>query len=198
LDLLNLDTIKFWHYQQYAVKALAAIGKIDEAIRHAEDCRQTINTSYEQVDILCEQILLLHGMRDRAYEYYSRGANQGTTYLATYRAIAKKYPEKSPERILLDLVDSTPGQEGKWFATAKEIGQFDFALKLAQQSPCAPDTLNRAASEFVETNPRFALGAALCALHWISRGYGYEVTSSDVLKAYQNSLYAADRLQATE
>jgi len=118
--------------------------------------------------------------------------------LSTFRAIAKKYPHLQPSRILVDLVDSTPGQEGKWFAKAQEIGQLDFALELAQSSSCAPDTLNRAASDFVETNPRFALGAALCSLHWIAQGYGYEVTSSDVYKVYQTVLYAADRLQETD
>jgi hypothetical protein len=198
LKLLELDTIKFWHYQQYAVRALAALGRIEEALQHAEICRATLNTSGSHVDSVCEEILLSFGLQEEAYQHYAIGANQGTTYLSTFRAIAKKYPHIQPERILVDLVDSTPGQEGKWFATAKEIGQLDFALQLAQSSPCAPDTLNRAASDFVETNPRFALGAALCSLHWIAQGYGYEVSSSDVYKAYQNALYAADRLQETE
>ncbi|MBX9689456.1 MAG: hypothetical protein K2X27_22290 [Candidatus Obscuribacterales bacterium] len=198
LKLLELDTIKFWHYQQYGVRALASLGRVEEALRHAEVCRATLNTSGAQVDAVCEEILLSFGLKDEAYQQYAIGANQGTTYLSTFRAIAKKYSHIQPSRILVDLVNSTPGQEGKWFATAKEIGQLDFALKLAESSPCAPDTLNRAASDFVETNPRFALGAALCSLHWIAQGYGYEVTSSDVYKAYQNALYAADRLQETE
>jgi hypothetical protein len=48
-----------------------------------------------------------------------------TDYLATYRAIAKKYPEIAPEQVLRDLVVSTPGEPGKWFATAKSLKQFD-------------------------------------------------------------------------
>lgn len=35
------------------------------------------------------------------------------TFLATFQAIAAKYPNKSPVQILHDLVESTPGQEGK-------------------------------------------------------------------------------------
>ncbi|MBI4635889.1 MAG: hypothetical protein HY727_06015 [Candidatus Rokubacteria bacterium] len=44
--------------------------------------------------------------------------------------------------MLRDLVATTPGDEGKWFATAKEVGLFDEAIRLANQTPCDPKTLS--------------------------------------------------------
>jgi hypothetical protein len=63
------------------------------------------------------------------------------------RAIAKRYPMIAPERILGDLIASTPGQEGKWFAAAKTLKQYDLALALAQRSAVDPKTLVRAARD---------------------------------------------------
>lgn len=60
-------------------------------------------------------------MSDEAYARYAILANRGTSHLATYRAIAKKYPHKTAADILHDLVEITPGEEGKWFASAKSV-----------------------------------------------------------------------------
>ena len=58
--------------------------------------------------------------------------NQAVSRLATYRAIAKKYPEIEPDRLLGDLIASTPGDEGRWFATARSLGRLDLAIPLAR------------------------------------------------------------------
>ncbi len=137
-----------------------------------------------QIAQACEAILLSSGLADEAYQRYALEANQGITNLATFRAIAKKYPNKQPEEILRDLIASTPGAEGKWFAAAKDAGLFDVAIELATRSPTDPRTLTRAARDFAEKQPKFALEAALAALGWIVRGYGYEITGADVLDAH--------------
>jgi Fic family protein len=111
--------------------------------------------------------------------------------VATYRAIAKKYPELEPQRLLHDLIESTPGEEGKWFATAKALGQFDLALELAWHSPCDPKKLTRAARDHLRKHPTFAVEAALAALHWIAQGAGYALTGLDVLEAYRYATEAA-------
>src|SRR3989442_3344395 len=67
-------------------------------------------------------------------ERYGVSVHQGGTYLATFRAIAKKYPHKSADQILADLVKTTPGDEGKWFAAAKEAGLYDEALEIGRAS----------------------------------------------------------------
>src|SRR4029078_6492406 len=95
----------------------------------------------------CEEILLSSGFAEEAYVRYAVEANQGTTFLATFRSIAKKYPTEAPAKILEDLVASTPGQEGKWFAAAKDAGLYDKAIALAQRTPCDLRTLTRAARD---------------------------------------------------
>ncbi len=194
LDLLTLDRLKFWHYQQFAVKTLAALGKIDEAIAHAEICRQTLNTSSVAVSRLCEEILLAGSRIEEAYLHYAIEANLSNSNLSTFRAIAKKYPQKEPAEILNDLVESTPGQEGKWFATAKELKLFEIAIQLANITPCDPRTLTRAARDYVDSNPAFAMAAGQCALHWLVEGYGYEITSIDVLDAYTYTMHAGQKI----
>lgn len=183
LTLLDKARFKWWYNRRWGVKALVAMGKKAEAIRYAEDSRG-LNEPGRPIAEACEAILLSSGLADEAYSRYAMDANQQSTNLATYRAIAKKYPHVPPEQILRDLADSTPGAEGKWFAAAKEVGLFDMAIELARTSPADPRTLTRAARDFVETQPAFALAAGLTALHWISRGYGYEITAAEILDIY--------------
>ncbi|WIG99395.1 hypothetical protein KGD87_25315 [Myxococcus sp. SDU36] len=193
LALLELAPYKMWHDRQYGVKALAAQGRTEEALRYAEAERGLNNNPYA-VARACEALLLAAGRAEEAYQRYGHLANQGGTYLATFRAVARKYPHKAASEVLADLVRSTPGEEGKWFAAAKDAGLYDEALGLARQTPCDPKTLTRAAHAFVQKQPAFALGAGLLALHWLVQGYGYEVTSLDVRDAYQATLAAAERL----
>ena len=190
IDLLRADTI--WPYKQWAVRAMAASGRRAEALRYAESCRSPWASDH-QVDSVCEEILLSSGMVDEAYTRYGVRANRGGTYLATFRAVSKKYPHKAAGEILADLVKTTPGDEGKWFAAAKDAGLYDDALALASRTPCDPRTLGRAARDYAKKQPAFAVGAGLLALHWLVQGYGYEITSDDVWVAYQSTLSAAER-----
>ena len=188
-----LEAEKFWSYKRWIVKALAAEGKADEAINVAESSRGPW-TNDTDVDRLCESILLSLGRTEEAYRRYGLYAHRAGTYLATFRAIAKIYPSVPREKILLDLIDTTPGEQGNWFATAKELGLYDVALKLVRESPCDPKTLARAARDFAEREPAFAHGAGCAALYWLTLGHGYEITSIDVWGAYQSTLKAAARL----
>ncbi len=190
LQLLQMAPYKFWHYRQWGVKALMAMGKKGEALKFAEDSRGR-NQSDALISEVCEEILLSSGMSEQAFSRYAIQANWKTTYLATFNAIAKKYPHKNPEDLLKYLADSTPGDEGKWFAAAKSAGLYDQAIELAHESPCDPRTLVRAAKEMAEKQPRFAMEAGLAALRWLVRGYGYEVTNLDVRQACQWTMKAA-------
>lgn len=191
LALLELAPYKMWHYRQYGVKALAAKGKKAEAIRYAEEGRG-LNDSPVAIARACEEVLLSSGLIDEAYKRYGLEANQAGTYLATFRAVAKKYPHKPAGEVLTDLVKTTPGDEGKWFAAAKDAGLYDDALTLARRTPCDPKTLARAARDFGEKEPTFAIGAGLLSLHWLVQGYGYEITGADVWDAYRATLAAAE------
>lgn len=192
-DLLGvLETETFWPYKRWAVRALVVQGRKAEAIRLAEASRSPW-ASDSDIDRLCEEILVSSGLVDEAYARYGLTANRGGTYLATFRAVAKKYPHKSATEILSDLVKTTPGDEGKWFAAAKEAGLFEVALALAARSPCDPKTLTRAARDYAELQPAFALGSGLLALDWLAQGYGYEITGADVWDAYSSTMKVADR-----
>jgi hypothetical protein len=189
-----LDVLKdegFWPYKRWAVKALAAQGKKAEAIRYAENSRSPWARDLD-IDRLCEEMLLSSGLIDEAYQRYGLRANRAGTYLAWFREVVKKYPHKKPAEILEDLVAETPGEEGKWFAAAKDAKLFDEAIALANRTPCSPQTLTRAARDFEENNPAFALEAGMAALHWLVEGYGYEITGLDVLNAYTYTMKAAE------
>ena len=191
LDLLDMDPYPMWHYRRFGVRALAAMGQKAEAIRYAEEGR-ALSDHPVAIARACEDILLSAGQRDEAYERYGLIANRSGTYLAWFRAVAKKYPQKAPAEILADLVGLTPGEEGKWFAAAKHVKLFDEAIALAKSSPCSPQTLTRASRDFAEKNPAFAVEAGMAALRWLAAGYGYEVTGSDVLDAYSFTMKAAE------
>lgn len=184
LTLVDLAKYKSWHTRRWGFKALIALGRKAEAVRYAEASRG-LNASEGQIAQACEALLLSSGLADEAYARYGIEANQKTTYLATFRAIAKKYPSKDPGMILQDLVQSSPGAEGKWFAAAKDAGLLDLAIELAMRSPTDPLTLGRAARDYAVKEPKFAMASGLASLQWMARGYGYELTGMDVSQAYQ-------------
>lgn len=188
-----LKSEKFWSYKRWAAKALAAEGKADEAIQLAESSRGPW-TNDTDVNLLCEGILLSLGRTEEAYRRYGLYAHRAGTYLATFRAVAKAYPSIPRAQILSDLIEISPGDEGRWFATAKELGLYEIALKLVRESPCDPKTLARAARDFADREPNFAHGAGFAALYWLTRGHGYEITSIDVWGAYHSTLKAAEHL----
>jgi hypothetical protein len=190
--LVDRDRLSFWPYREWGVRALAALGRPDEAIAYAEASRG-VHVSPVAIAAAGEEILLAAGRVEEAYQRYALEATRGTSYLATYRALAGKYPQKRPDELLGDLVATTPGDEGKWFATAKELGLFDEAILLANQAPCDPKTLTRAARDFADRRPAFAVEAGVAALRWLVEGHGYEVTGTDVWSAYTNTMKAAEQ-----
>jgi hypothetical protein len=197
LDLLALPRYPSWHYRRYGVEALLALGRKADAVQYAEASRG-VNQPDAVIDQACEAILISSGLHEEAYQRYGLGAAVGNSFLARFRAVAKRYPMKDPSQILADLTATTPGEEGKWFATAKELKLYDLALELANRTPCDPKTLTRAARDYLDMEPAFALGSAMTALHWLSEGWGYEVTGADVIEAYDRAMDAAARLNNIE
>lgn len=181
---------KSWHNRVWGAKALAKMGRRAEAIQYAEDSKG-LNAPLTAIAAFCEGVLLDAGFADEAYARYAIGATYATTNLATFKAIAKKYPSKPKETILRDLVASQPGQEGKWFAAAKDAGFFELAIELANRSPSDPRTLIRAARDYAAERPEFALAAGMTGLRGIANGWGYDITGVDVLDAYAAVMAAA-------
>jgi len=193
LALLERAPLAWWHYRRYGALALAAVGRTDEALEYAQAPLARGDDALDAAAV-CERILLDAGRRDEAYERFAFRANAQGTNLATFRAIAKHYPERDRAALLDDLVRSSPGAEGRWFATARQLGRLELAADLARRSPCDPKTLNRAARDHLGSDPAFALKVALASLHWLNDGHGYEVTSADVHAAYNLATHAADAL----
>ncbi|MDP2406278.1 MAG: hypothetical protein U1D36_17920 [Hydrogenophaga sp.] len=197
LELLAMDPHPIWPYLVWGVKVLAARGQIDEAIEYARQ-RAGSTTSETTIARFAEEALLKAGRRADAFNQYALLANQANTHLATFRALAKKYPELAQDKLLAYLVASTPGEPGKWFATAKTLKLFDQATRLAWASPCDPRTLNRAARDHLKKQPDFAMQCALASLHWMSMGHGYELTGLDVQDAHRLAINAATIIQQTQ
>jgi hypothetical protein len=189
LQLLEVNTI--WPYKRWAVRSLVALGEKAAALRYAEACRNAW-TSDQAIDAVSEEILLSSGLAEEAYRRFGLTANRAGSYAATFRAVVKKYPHKSAKAILDDLVATTPGEEGKWFAAAKDAKLYEQALALAGRTPCDPRTLARAARDLADAEPAFALEAGVLALHWLAEGYGYEITGADVWAAYASAMKAAE------
>ncbi|HAT29480.1 MAG TPA: hypothetical protein DCW29_01100 [Janthinobacterium sp.] len=181
---------KSWHYRVWGARALARMGKRADAIEYAEDSKDP-DAPLTAIAEFCEGVLLDTGFADQAYARYAMDATYATTNLATFKAIVKKYPAKPREAILRDLVASQAGQEGKWFAAAKDAGFFELAIELANRSPADPRTLVRAARDFALDRPEFALAAGMTGLRGIAKGYGFDITGVDVLDAYAAVLAAA-------
>ncbi len=182
---------RFWPYQQFAVRALVDLGRQEDALRYART--QTRPDDRLQVAAACERILRDLGRSTEAYARYGLDAHRASTHLGTFRSLAKAYPTIPRETLLADLVAESPGEEGKWFATAKDLGLYDLAIGLANRSPCDPKTLIRAARDFEHTQPLFALNAGLTALRWLCAGYGYDLVGNEVYAAFDHALRAADR-----
>lgn len=184
IDLIGGDPRPMWHDLLWVGRCKVARGEIDEAIEFMTKAVDAW-TPMAGLARFAESVLLQAGRRTEAYEKYALDANRATTYLATFRLIAGKYPEIDADRLLSDLIATTSGEEGKWFATAKTLKRFELAAQLAWKSPCDPKTLIRAARDNVGKAPAFAAEVALAALHWICQGRGYELTSLDVQMAYR-------------
>lgn len=128
---------------------------------------------------------------DEAYARYAVSATYATTNLAIFKAIVKKYSHMPRDTILRDLVASQPGNEGKWFAAAKDAAFFELAIEVANRSPSDPRTPIRVARDYAVERPGFALAAGMTALRGIANGWGNDITGIDVLDAYAAVISAA-------
>ncbi len=202
IELVAMNDRTIWEYEKWRVRALAALERPQEAIQLAErrlidddPIPGTVLVDFLPAASTCEEILIDAGQTDEAYERFAFIANEKTTNLATFRAIAKKYPHKDAEQILADLIRrSVPEDQGKWFATAKSLKLYNLAVDLISRAPCDPKTLNRAARDHVESNPEFALEVALASLRWLAEGFGYEPSNLDVIDAFDYARTAATTL----
>jgi hypothetical protein len=56
----------------------------------------------------------------------------------------------------------------------------------------------RAVRDYAEQQPDFSVSAGLIALYWMSHGYGYQITATDVLDAYKSLMLAVNHAGIAE
>jgi len=186
-DLRKLTNKPWWTYNQFWAMALLKQGKYEEAMRYAEYISLESNTKNDQpeIDAFCESVLIDIGRIDEAYEKYGLKNPSYGTNLNIYRAICKKYPTIDRRKILLDCIEKK-GTKGKWFASAKNEGFFDIAVKCALSYDSDPDTLLRACRDFADKEFPFALVVGVLGIIRLLTGSFYdEVTVADIVNAYQ-------------
>ena len=194
LEVIDKAPYVWWLYRQFGVKALVALGRTEEAIQYAK-ASKGLNDSQASIDAACEEILLSQGKWKDAYEEYGLYTEWSGSYLQRFRNLVKQYPQVAKEKILEDLINTSIDEDkGKWFATAKEVGDLELAMSLCSHHACDPKTLNRAARDYLESDPEFALGVSMASLKWISKGYGYELTGIDILQPVKTGFAAAQVL----
>jgi len=194
-EVLCLRKVPFWHNDKFLAEALVRTGQVDKAIEYAE---AHLERGYSEYDILdfCERVLLEAERREEAYQRYGLLSIIATNNLTVFRNTARKYAERDPRQVLLDLI-SLRGEKGKWFAAAKDAGYLDIALECALTGETEPKTLVRAARDFAEKEPGFSAKVALTAIKSLLEGKGYEPSTLDIREAYNHLLTAADKLGAT-
>ena len=198
-ELLAIRRTKFWSWHRFGAEALVRQGLWEAAIAFAESVRDTANSPYEDrsIDRFCEDLLIRHGRSNEAYRRYGLVAAGGTTNLATFRALTKRYPDRDRRQTLIDLVN-TRGDKGKWFAAAKDAGFLDIALECAELSGVDPSTLVRAARDFCDKEPRFAAVVGLLAIRHLLAGGGYDPQVSEAADAATHLLAAARQIGAVD
>ena len=140
-SLLDLARTRFWHSEKYWAEALKRQRQVDDALAYAESLlKESINDGRFIVQF-CEALLIEAEHEEEAYKRYALMLQTEPTYLNRYRAIKRRYPNRDPRGILLDLIGVDDEDEpGHWFAAAFRSGYADIALDCAQQGVVDPKT----------------------------------------------------------
>lgn len=190
--LLDLRQRRMWSDDRFGAEALVRQGRCEEALAFAEERLAQERQAYDQREIgrFCEDVLIRLDRRDEAYARYGLSSGRGSTYLATWRDLARRYPERDAREILIDLM-ALHGNLGKWFAAAKDAGFLDLAQQCAADPNVEPATLVRAARDFRDRDPSFAAHVAMQAIAHYLAGRGYEPNPRDAEAAMTHLHHAA-------
>lgn len=198
LSLLAERPVDVWPERQFGVLALAARGEVDAALAYAGSSNPLGHRHDREIAAVCERVLLDAGRRDEAYRRFAAAAHARQNCLQTFKGLARVYPEVPPSQLLADLIATSEGHEGRWFATACALRFYELAAELATRSPSDPRTLCRHGLDRLDADPEFACAVALAALKWIAAGYGVEISGDDLFQAYDLACGAGERLGAAE
>lgn len=133
------------------------------------------------------------GKAEEAYRRFGLPTATGNTWLAMWRDLVRRYPDRDARALLYDLI-ALHGRKGKWFAAARTARFFDIAVECAADHEAAPATLIRAARDFASKMPDFAAEVALHALRRLLSGRGYEATPLDIDEALAHLMAASSQI----
>lgn len=173
--------------RRFLVSALAAVGRVDEAVAAAMPLGV-------QGHACAERILREAGCAERAWQQFGRLRPMRGSALAHFHAARADYPTLLPARLLHDLIETSPGDESLWFAAAVEIGDHELAIRLVQQGPANLAAVLRIVAAQQETAPRLVYEVARHTLQWLERGRGGRATEQQVAALLAAMLGAAPRL----
>jgi len=193
LALLAEKKTRLWFNEKFAAEALLRQGREGDALARAMALMEGDRQPWGHHEIIrfCENILLRQDKADDPYRRFGLPSVSGNTWLAMWRDLVKRYPDRDPRGILEDLI-ALHGRKGKWFAAAKTAGYLDIALDCASDPEAAPATLIRAARDFADKNPAFAAQVALHAIAHLLAGRGFDAIPLDIDEAI-NHFMAASR-----
>lgn len=194
LALLAERKTRLWFDERFGVEALLRQGREDDALAGATALLEGDRHPWGHFEIarFCESILLRQGKADEAYRGFGLPSASGNTWLAMWRDLVKRYPDRDPREILESLI-ALHGRKGKWFAAAKTAGYLDIALDCASDNEAAPATLIRAARDFADENPVFAAQVALRAIAHLLAGRGFDASPVDIDKAVSHLIVASQK-----
>jgi hypothetical protein len=193
LASLASRAIAVWPERQFGVYALAALGRVDEAIAYAEASNPLGHRHAQDIARVCEAVLLAANHRDAAYTRFAAVAHARQNCRQTFEALRRVYPERPDSELLADLLAASPGHEGRWFATASALRFHGLAAEIARRSPCDPRTLTRHAAALLDVDPGLAGELAVAAIRWLCAGQGVEIDGDDVYAAHDLARAAALR-----
>ena len=198
LALLAVKRTRLWFDEKFAAEALLRQGREDAALARATALLDEDRQPWGRHDIarFCEAILVRQGRADEAYRRFGLSTATGNTWLAMWRDLMKRYPDRDARAVLEDLI-ALHGSKGKWFAAAKTAGYFDLALECAADAEAAPATLIRAARDLTSKNPAFASQVALYAVRHLLAGRGYDTTPLEIDEAVDHLMTASRRIDRT-
>ena len=198
LALLDVRKTRLWFDEKFAAEALLRQGREEAALARAAALLDGDRQPWggHEIARFCEAILVRQGKADEAYRRFGLPTAAGNTWLAMWRDLVRRYPDRDARSLLEDLI-ALHGRKGKWFAAAKTAGYFDIALDCAADQEAAPATLIRAARDFEVKNPAFAAQVALHAIAHLLTGLGYEPSPLDIDAAVDHLAAASRRIDRT-
>ncbi|TVS18726.1 MAG: hypothetical protein EA417_02465 [Gammaproteobacteria bacterium] len=183
----------FWLHVRWAVAALRAKGETEAALRRAETAAESGLFVGDPAQV-CEELLRELGRHQEAFERYALAAHESSSRVKWLKSLLAAYPERDPGAMLAALVATTPGQEGRWFAAARQAGLLDAAVALAERSATEPATLITAVKQHAESEPPFTLRCGLLALRGLLRGDAFDPEKIDLDLLVRHLTQAADAL----